>query len=139
MQKQLEQTLTEIAIRFADSILQAVRSAPFGELKAEIQNAPTARTPAAGRSKSVAKAPVRGAKEVPAARKTARKGGRGGSATAEDVLALLRQHPEGMRAEQLKGALGVDRTVLSPLLAEVVSSRRAIKKGQARATTYFVR
>jgi hypothetical protein len=45
--------------------------------------------------------------------------------------------PKGLRAEQLQAKLGIDKRELPRPVQEGLSSKRLIKKGKKRATTYF--
>lgn len=56
----------------------------------------------------------------------------------EDIVALLGKNPEGLRAEQIRDALGVQAKELPRPLADALTEGRIKKTGQKRATTYFV-
>jgi len=55
------------------------------------------------------------------------------------IIELLEQHPERLRAEQIRESLGVQAKELPRPLNDAISNRRIGKKGQKRATTYFAR
>jgi len=55
----------------------------------------------------------------------------------DSIVNLLSQSSEGMRAEQIREALGVEAKELPRPLAEALESGRVSKSGQKRATTYF--
>lgn len=85
--------------------------------------------------------PVAVAKPV-AAKKTAT--GRLARRSVEDIgsvvtsiVSLLQSHPEGLRAEQIRGALGLDAKELPRPLADGLAAGTISKQGQKRATTYF--
>jgi hypothetical protein len=60
-------------------------------------------------------------------------------AVVEQIVELLRQHPEGLRAEQIREALSLQAKELPRPLNEAVAAGRLGKSGQKRATTYFVK
>ena len=55
----------------------------------------------------------------------------------ENIVSLLQKSPEGLRAEQIREALGVQAKELPRPLADGLSEGRISKSGQKRATTYF--
>jgi hypothetical protein len=55
----------------------------------------------------------------------------------ESIVDLLGKSSSGLRAEQIRSALGVEAKELPRPLAEALSSGRITKSGQKRATTYF--
>jgi hypothetical protein len=55
----------------------------------------------------------------------------------ESIVSLLEQHSEGLRAEQIRGALGLDAKELPRPLADGLAAGTITKTGQKRATTYF--
>jgi uncharacterized Zn finger protein len=57
--------------------------------------------------------------------------------TVDEIVALLKRHPNGLRAEQIRDALGLPSAALPRPIAEGLSRKRLLKKGQKRATTYF--
>jgi hypothetical protein len=55
------------------------------------------------------------------------------------IVRLVARHPDGLRAEQIKAALGLEKTELPKPLLEGLASGVLTKTGQKRATTYFAR
>lgn len=55
----------------------------------------------------------------------------------ESIVDLLTKNGDGLRAEQIREALGVEAKELPRPLAEALSAGRVTKSGQKRATTYF--
>ena len=55
----------------------------------------------------------------------------------ENIVSLLGKHPGGLRAEQIRDALGCQAKELPRPLADGLSEGRITKTGQKRATTYF--
>jgi uncharacterized Zn finger protein len=54
------------------------------------------------------------------------------------IVDLLKREKKGLRAEQIRAALGVVPKELSGAIAAALASKRVRKKGVKRATTYFV-
>ena len=111
------------------SVIDALRSASLEEITGVASGARASRprSPAA----------------EPAARKRA--AGRLARRTADDIQGMVRtivdlvaKHPDGLRAEQIRAALGVDAKELPRPLAEAVETGALTKSGQKRATTYTV-
>lgn len=59
------------------------------------------------------------------------------SGVVDSIVALLGQHSDGLRAEQIRGALGLDAKELPRPLADGLAAGTITKTGQKRATTYF--
>ncbi|MCL2725334.1 MAG: hypothetical protein FWD69_12955 [Polyangiaceae bacterium] len=55
----------------------------------------------------------------------------------DSIVALLQNHPEGLRSEQIREQLGVAAKELPRPLADAMDQNRITKTGQKRATTYF--
>jgi hypothetical protein len=61
------------------------------------------------------------------------------AAVVDQIAALLAEHREGLRAEQIREALGVSPAELPRPLKEGLATRRFAKSGAKRATTYTLR
>ncbi|MBX3230483.1 MAG: hypothetical protein KIT84_02880 [Labilithrix sp.] len=61
------------------------------------------------------------------------------SAALDDVLALLSSHQSGLRSEQIRAALGIEKRALQRLIADGLEGGAIVKSGQRRATLYFAR
>jgi len=57
----------------------------------------------------------------------------------DSVVALVKRHAEGLRAEQIRSELGMQAKELPRVLKEGLASRKLRSKGQKRATTYYAR
>jgi hypothetical protein len=55
----------------------------------------------------------------------------------ERVVALLAQHPKGLRSEQIQAKLGFAAREMPRPLADALAAHRIIRRGVKRATTYF--
>jgi hypothetical protein len=126
----LKSTLESLASDFARTVIAALRSASIDEITGITGEGRAARRPAQ--------------LDVPgAARKRGRDGRLGRRSTVEigrmveDIVTLLKKSPEGLRAEQIREALGVQAKELPRPLADGLTDGRISKSGQKRATTYF--
>jgi hypothetical protein len=57
----------------------------------------------------------------------------------ERIIDLVKQHPNGLRAEEIRRELSLQAKELPRPLGEALESGRLGKSGQKRATTYFVK
>jgi len=127
----LHQTINSLASEFAHALLRALRNASLDEIIAETH----AGHSAGGRRGRAAAAPAAG------------RGRRGGrlrrrsqtdiNAVVTKVVALLKSHKKGLRAEEIRAKLGLDRREIPRPLAEALKKKLVSKKGKKRATTYF--
>ena len=144
----LRNTIETLASQFAASVLDALRSASIDELvDVSGTSGPARRGP--GRPRNVDRESSKGAAAAPVARRAAgatraTRGGRLGRRSAgdiskmiESIVGALSKAGAGLRAEQIREALGVEAKELPRPLAEAISSGRITKSGQKRATTYF--
>jgi hypothetical protein len=53
------------------------------------------------------------------------------------IIALVKQHKEGLRAEQIREELGMHPKEMPRVFKEGLASKRLRAKGQKRATTYY--
>ncbi|HEY8088285.1 MAG TPA: hypothetical protein VIF09_10585 [Polyangiaceae bacterium] len=130
----LRQRLNDLATSFADSVLDAIRTASIDEL--------TGQSSGGGRSRA-----ARPAASAPAAAPAPRKrGGRLARRSASDIadviesiVGLLRVNPRGLRAEEIRAKLGLQSKELPRPLKEGLDGGRLAKSGQKRATTYTLK
>lgn len=137
----LRGTIEGLASQFASSVIEALRGASIDELLDVAQGggAPAAPVRRGRPAREVsAEAPV----AAPRVRRG--RGGRLGRRSANDIAAminsivsLLQQNPGGLRAEQIREALGVEAKELPRPLGEATDQGLISKEGQKRATTYF--
>ena len=127
----LRQRLNDLATTFADSVLDAIRSASIDEL--------TGKSDRGARPAAAARAPAAAAPRA-AGRPAGRRGGRLARRSAgdiadviESIVGLLRVHPSGLRAEQIRSQLGLQSKELPRPLKEGLESGRLAKSGQKRA------
>ncbi|WP_394824739.1 hypothetical protein [Pendulispora albinea] len=135
----LRKTIDQLAHDFATSVLGAIRGASLEEILGEGKGggggggrAPKANavrreavsTPAPARKRG-GRLPRRSEDEI--------------NEAVEKVVAVLKENKGGLRAEEIREQLGIDRKELPRPLAEALRKKRISKKGQKRATTYFAR
>ena len=129
----LHQTINSLASEFAHALLRALRNASLDEIIAETHAGHSAGGGRRGRAAA-----------APAAGRPRRSGGRLRRRSQTDingvvtkVVALLKAHKKGLRAEEIRAKLGLDRREIPRPLAEALKKKLVSKKGKKRATTYF--
>jgi hypothetical protein len=139
MATSLRSQLDALAAKFAQQIVSAIQAASLNEL-----------TPSRGAAggamangRSIGRAT---AKPVGSARSTLKPSGRLARRSDEEIQAAVRKivllvktHKEGMRAEEIRAALGMLPKEMPRILKEGVRTKKLTSKGQKRATTYFAR
>jgi hypothetical protein len=53
------------------------------------------------------------------------------------IVALVKKHPKGLRAEQIRAELKIDKREWMRPLEAALASKKLTKKGAKRATTYY--
>jgi hypothetical protein len=135
----LKSSLESLAASFASSVLTAIRGASLEELMAD-SGGGAPRGPGRPRGTSTAKTAPTAARASAPARKSGRLPRRSPEeiARAVDLVAkLVKTHKDGLRAEQIKKMLGMDRREVPKILREGLAKKKLKSKGQKRATTYF--
>ena len=132
----LRSHVQDLAHRFADEVLAAIRQANLHELVSD--------SPHAGRGR---RGPGRPRKTQAPGVSTPPKRGKGGrlarrspediAKTLGQVVALLKGKKDGLRSEQIQKSLRLDRRELPRVLSAGLAKRNLRKKGQKRATKYF--
>ena len=128
MATSLRSQLDALAASFADAIFDVLRTTPLNAL---VEDAAGPRTGAAAQPESV---------RMPSALATGRLHRRSAdeiAAALETIVTLLRSHKSGLRAEQIRGLLGMQSKELPRVLKQGLESRQLRSTGQKRATTYF--
>jgi hypothetical protein len=122
---------TGLADGFSGQLMEIILSSPIDEIAGLSRNG--------GSQTSSEKS-----KPEPKAGKKAGKKGRLPRRSEEDIakgveriVKLVNSKPNGLRAEQIKEALGLDVRELPRLLADALASKQVTKTGNKRATTYF--
>jgi hypothetical protein len=128
MSTSLHINLRALAAQFTDQVLEAIRSASLDEL---VGGSGAARaTPATGpraprAPKSSGRLPRRSAEDL--------------SNVVGQIVALLKTRKDGLRAEQIREELGLERKELPRPLKAGLEAKKLVSKGQKRATTYYAR
>ena len=60
-------------------------------------------------------------------------------AALDKIVALLKKHKEGLRAEEIRSNLDMLAKEMPRILKEGLSTKKLTNKGQKRATTYFAK
>src|SRR5258706_808227 len=125
----LKSTIDSLAQTFAAGILQAIRSAPLDEILGEGAGARAGRKP--GR-------PAKGASEA-AVSTGGGKRARGGrlarrtvddiQAVVESIVSLVKKSKGGLRAEQIRAQLNLDKREIGRPIAEALAKKKLTKKG----------
>jgi hypothetical protein len=132
MAHSLRERLNDLASMFASRVLEAIRGSSLEELLAQSSR---------GGNPGVARALARAHGPGPRSRggRLPRRSAHAISDVVEQIAGVLRQHPGGLRAEQIREELGLQAKELPRPLKEGLDSGRFSKAGQKRATTYFVK
>lgn len=136
MPSSLRSSLSALAQNFAGSILDAIRSSSLEDLRTEssgsgVGNGRRTRVAGGGGQPD----PLRGARKAKSGR-LARRSPEQIAKALDQVVALVKGKKDGLRAEQIKKALGMDRREVPRVLQEGLSKKKIKSKGQKRATTY---
>ena len=139
----LRAQLDALASTFATQIVAAIQAASLRELTASDGGwGSSGRRPRAARGGGGQPDPL----SVPTPGKKPGKNGRLPRRSAEEIQAalnkivlLVKTHKQGMRAEEIRAALGMQAKEMPRILKEGVARKKLSTKGQKRATTYFVR
>ncbi len=136
----LRDTIQQLAAEFAAGVLGVIRGASLEDILAETESVArggrnallqvdaSRRSTAGGRTSPLGpsgRLPRRSAADI--------------GEVVDQVVELLSGKPKGLRAEQIREALGLSSKELPRPIALALSSQRITKTGQKRATTYFVR
>jgi hypothetical protein len=144
----LSASLQELTAAFVQSLVGAIRNMPISEINGDGSHETHSHTPRAHTAPARARAPRAAA---PASAKTpktkASKSGRLARRTPEQieeaiasVVALVRKHPDGLRAEDIRTELGLDvREVPRILKQGIAEGQLKILSGQKRSTAYGVK
>jgi hypothetical protein len=122
----LRSKLADLAAAFADSVVDAIRSASLHELLQETSHPRAHRIDAKGFGAARSgRLPRRSADEI--------------TAVLDEIVGLVSKHKDGLRAEQIRSELGLQAKELPRVLKEGLMTKKLRSKGQKRATTYFAK
>jgi hypothetical protein len=128
----LRSSIHSLAETFAAGVLQAIRSASLEDILAE--------SPAAKRGPG--RPPSKrgpGRPPAPSSKRLARRSAKDIAAVTDSIVALVKKHTNGLRAEQIRAELGIDKKEWMRPLEAALASKKLTKKGEKRATTYFAK
>ena len=138
----LKTTIDSLAAEFASKLITAIKGASFAEILSVTGGSSPARR---GRPPAPAKAEAPKA-HVPVSVARKGKGGRLARRSPEalaktkaEIVALLAKSPKGLRAEQIRAKLGLTKQEIPRPLSDALAEKLIAKKGEKRATTYFVK
>jgi hypothetical protein len=138
----LRSALDSLAQSFSAAVLDAIRGASLDELVGETNGAPR-RGPVRPRGSSAKAPPPATRASTRAAPKAKSHGGRLARRTPEEIadtlasiVALVKSKKTGLRSEQIREALKLDRREMPRVLQEGLAKKALKSKGQKRATTY---
>ncbi len=142
MPTSLRTQLQTLAATFADSVLAAIRAASLEELLAESRPTGPRRGPAQGVREALSSSAPEARRAAPTAKPSGRLARRSQdqiAATIDKVVALVKKHKGGLRAEQIRAELGMLPKELPRVLKDALAAKKLTSKGQKRATTYFAK
>lgn len=135
----LHDTIDALAADFAHNLLQALRGASLEDIIAETSVDHVRRRPGRPRAQVAG-----GGDEAPAPSRAKRKAGRLARRSTQDiartldqVVALVKTKKSGLRSEEIRAALKLDKREVPRVLQEGLKTKKLKAKGQKRATTYF--
>jgi hypothetical protein len=136
----LRSALDSLAQSFASGVLAAIRTASLDDLLAEGGGASARRGPGRPRGSTTKSTATAARASAPARTTTKGRLVRRSQADIEktlaQVVALVRKSKGGLRSEQIRATLKLDRRELPRVLYEGLSKKKLKSKGQKRATTY---
>jgi hypothetical protein len=133
----LRTQLDLLASHFTASVLEAIRAASLDELLADPKGSPAPRRGTAPGIKKVSpKAPTRVSPIQKASGRLARRSPDQIAKMVDGIVALLKKHKNGLRAEELRKELGMLPKEMPRILKEGLAAKKLKARGQKRATTY---
>lgn len=133
MSTSLRKHLDDLASTFTLGVLHAIRSASIEDLLAESGGGRRLGARALATTADVLRGGRRRAGRLP--RRSAADIGE----VIDRIVALVKQSPKGMRAEQIRQQLDMQAKEMPRPLREAVAAGRLSRSGQKRATTYFAK
>jgi hypothetical protein len=125
MEAGIREKVAALAARFAEEVIGVISASIAAQLSSAAGGAPRGRGDR-GRSLDAGR-PGR-------VRRSASQLG----AISDRIVAELSRRPDGVRAEELRAALGLPRSAMARPIAQLLAAKRIRKTGEKRRTTYFV-
>ena len=138
MSNSLQFTISDLATQFAEQLLNQIRGLSLQEILA-LSNGSASAPAKRGPGRPPKKLAANGSKAAASKPRASSNGGAGGVASVEQVVAVLKKYPGGLRSEHLRSELGLQRVETQRVVAAALSAKKISKKGERRATTYFAR
>jgi hypothetical protein len=132
----LRDSIQDLAQNFASLVVTAIRGASLQDILSESSAS------AGAKLKPARPAGKRGPgrpKGSTSSKRLARRSAKDIAGVAEGIVALVKKHKGGLRAEQIRAELGIAKKEWARPLEMALSSKKLTKKGEKRATTYFAK
>jgi hypothetical protein len=126
----LRTSIQSLAQTFAAGVLEAIRSSSLEEILGETSGAKRGPGRPAGK-----RGP--GRPPGPSSKRLARRSAKAIASVTTSIVALVKKHPKGLRAEQIRAELGIAKKEWMRPLGLALASKKLTKKGEKRSTTYF--
>jgi hypothetical protein len=133
----LKSSLQSLAAAFAEDVVHAIQGASLQELLGEVSGSRARRGAASIAVDGESPRVPRGHAVLKRSGRLRRRSADDIAATLDRIVALLKQHSGGLRAEQIRKELDMLAKELPRPLAEGLDAKVLRKKGQKRATVYF--
>ena len=130
----LHQQINALAAEFAHSLLRAVRGASLEDILRETHAGHSAHS---GATRTAPRHATRAPTPRRARGRLRRRSETDIQHVVDRIVSLLHSNKKGLRAEQIRAKLGIQRRELPRPLHEALSKKLVSKKGKKRATTYF--
>lgn len=126
----IHETVEALSLQFADAVMKAVREMTLSAVHATMGTADKSATATKASAKSAPKT-KRGGKRI-------RRGADEIAAVVASVVATIKKSGKnGIRAENIRAALGIAHKDLMKPIADALRQKLISKRGRRRATTYF--
>lgn len=120
----LQNTIQSLAQNFASELVSALRSMSLEEILGATKTAVSSATSTPKKRGRPAGSKNKGPKST---------------LSADAIVAELKKHKGGLRAEHLRKALGASKNTFNYHASKALQAKAIRKTGKKRATTYFVR
>jgi hypothetical protein len=134
----LRSSIQSLAQTFAAGVLDAIRSSSLEDILGETSGGKRGPGRPPGK-RGPGRPPGKRAPGRPpgsASKRLARRSATDIAAVTESIVALVKKHPKGLRAEQIRAQLGIAKKEWMRPLGLALASKKLTKKGQKRATVY---
>lgn len=131
----LRSALDRLASEFVASVLAAVRGASLEELGAGSEGG-IRRGPGRPPKAAATNGEVKPARVARSSRRLPRRSAEEIAAALDQVVALVKKHKGGLRAEQIRSTLRMQAKEMPRVLKDELAKKKLKAKGQKRATTY---